>query len=191
MKGYNKVRKKIFDILKNELPLNLYYHGINHTLYALKISKYYIIHENITSEDAKLLRLAILLHDIGFTVSNVNHEKESILIAENILQEYHIEVEDINIIKGMILSTKIPQTPTTKLERIICDIDLDYLGSKYYYKISHQLFKELNAITNSISIKQWNKMQIKFLSNHKYHSSFALKYRQQNKEKRIEELKSL
>lgn len=191
MKGYYKIRKKIIDILKDELPLNLYYHGINHTLYALKISENYIKHENITSKNAKLLRLAILLHDIGFTVSNVNHEKESILIAENILQEYHIEVEDINIIKGMILSTKIPQTPTTKLERIICDIDLDYLGSKYYYKISHQLFKELNAVSHRISKNEWSKMQIKFLSNHKYHTSFAIKYRQQNKEIRIEELKSL
>ena len=64
MKNYNKIRKSILRILNSQLPHKLYYHGIHHTLNALKISKLYIKHENVSKEDAKLLRLAILFHFI-------------------------------------------------------------------------------------------------------------------------------
>tara|TARA_R110000787_G_scaffold60220_14_gene136644 strand:+ start:712 stop:1287 length:576 start_codon:yes stop_codon:yes gene_type:complete len=191
MKGYYKIRNEILSILKAKLPPNLFYHGIHHTFNALKVSKYYIKHENIEREDAKLLRLALLLHDIGFIVSNKEHEKESIKIAAKMMMDYSFSKEHINIIIGMILSTKIPQEPKTKLERIICDIDLDYLGSKEYYNISDLLFKEINAISHSISNKEWNTMQIQFLRNHKYHTNYAKKFRKQNKENRLEELNSL
>ena len=33
-------------------------------------------------------------------------------------------------------ATKIPQTPLTKLEEIICDADLDYLGREDFFEIS-------------------------------------------------------
>lgn len=191
MKGYIKIRKKILSILDTKLSPKLHYHGIHHTLNALKVSKHYIKHGGLTNEEAKLLRLAILLHDIGFTVSSINHEKESILIAEKMMLDFQFNKSHIDLVKGMILSTKIPQTPNTKLEKIICDIDLDYLGSKNYYLISNQLLEEISENSNSINSIEWNKMQLIFLSDHKYHTNFAIKNRQPNKEKRITELLSL
>jgi hypothetical protein len=42
-----------------------------------------------------------------------------------------------------------------------------------------------------MSKQEWNKIQIKFLEAHEYHTEFAKKNRKPNKEKRIEELKEL
>ena len=91
----------------------------------------------------------------------------------------------------LILCTKIPQQPKTLLERIICDVDLDYLGRPDFYEISDQLFRELKALSVINNIDEWNKIQINFLEAHTYHTDFAIRNRQPNKEQRIKELKQL
>ena len=46
---------------------------------------------------------------------------------------------------GMIMATKIPQSPKNYLEQILCDADLDYLGRDDFYDIGGTLFKELKT----------------------------------------------
>ena len=92
------------------------------------------------------------------------------------------------MVKGLIWATKIPQSPKTKLEKIICDADLDYLGRRDFYQISDQLFKELKLRGLLGNKKEWNRIQISFLEGHSYHTKFALENRQPVKEKRIAEL---
>ena len=89
------------------------------------------------------------------------------------------------------MATKVPQTPKTLLEKMICDIDLDYLGRSDFYKISNYLFEELKVTRGLTSKNEWNKIQVKFLEAHEYHTDFAIKKRQPEKEKRIEEIKLL
>ena len=112
-------------------------------------------------------------------------------IAKELLAKYDFKTEDINIIVGLILSTKVPQTPNTLLEKMICDIDLDYLGRSDFYKISNYLFEELQYTIGLKDKNEWNKIQVKFLKAHSFHTDFAIKKRQPEKEKRIEELKAL
>ncbi len=99
--------------------------------------------------------------------------------------------EDIDIIHGLIRATKIPQNPKTELEKIICDSDLDYLGRNNFYNISGELFRELQAFDIVHDTNEWNKMQIRFLEAHTYHTPFAREFRQPVKEKRIAELKKM
>jgi len=87
------------------------------------------------------------------------------------------------------MATRIPQTPNNYLEKIICDADLDYLGRNDFYKISNQLFKELKYNSIVSNKLEWNKIQIKFLEAHQFHTNFAKKNRQPQKEKRIDEIK--
>ncbi|MGK0255370.1 MAG: hypothetical protein ACI9OE_002902, partial [Mariniflexile sp.] len=77
------------------------------------------------------------------------------------------------------------------LEQIICDSDLDYLGRNDFYEISNKLYRELKEASFVSNEDQWNKLQIKFLESHKYHTDFAKKNRQPKKEKRIFEIKKL
>jgi predicted metal-dependent HD superfamily phosphohydrolase len=191
MKGYNKIRKKTLEILNSQLPEELYYHDINHTLDVLKNCNKYIKRDKIDSHDAKLLRIAALLHDIGFIESNEDHEITGGRIAEKLMKAYGFLKKDIDIVVGLILVTRIPQIPKNQLEKVICDCDLDYLGRSDFYSISDLLFRELKLMSVINSKREWNKFQIKFLEAHNYHTQFALKNRQPHKEARIAELKEL
>jgi uncharacterized protein len=191
MKGYYTLRKIIMERLQNELSKDLHYHGMHHTLDALKTCDLYLRHIKINSHDARLLRLGILFHDIGFTVSNEEHEYKGSIIARDLLTRFGFKTKDIDVIVGLILSTKIPQSPKTLLENMICDIDLDYLGRSDFYEISESLYEELQVTIGLKNKNDWNKIQVKFLEAHKYHTDFAIKKRQPEKEKRINELKKL
>ncbi len=164
---------------------------MHHTLDALKTCDLYLRHIKINSHDARLLRLGILFHDIGFTVSNEEHEYKGSIIARDLLTQFGFKTKDIDVIVGLILSTKIPQSPKTLLENMICDIDLDYLGRSDFYEISESLYEELQVTIGLKNKNDWNKIQVKFLEAHKYHTDFAIKKRQPEKEKRINELKKL
>lgn len=191
MKGYNTVRKTILGILHTQLSDDLYYHGVHHTLDALRSSKVYLKHIQISKHEAKLLRLGILLHDIGFAETTENHEQKGIEIAEKILGQHHFSDQDIQIITGLILATKIPQRPQSLLEQIICDVDLDYLGRSDFYEIGDQLYRELKVYKGMADRNEWNRLQIKFLEAHQYHTEFAIQNRQPQKEQRILELKKM
>jgi len=189
MKNYYKLRKKVMEALNSRLPEELYYHDINHTLDVLKNCNKYIKREKIDKYNAKLLRIGALLHDIGFTVSNINHEETGRDIAGDLMKSYGFPAKDIAMVEGLIIATRIPQSPKNELEKIICDCDLDYLGRSDFYTISDHLYRELEFNAMVHTKLDWDKIQIKFLEAHTYHTEFALKNRQPQKEKRIAELK--
>ncbi len=189
MTGYIKLRKKIISLLNEKLPEDLYYHGIHHTMDVLHVCNQYIRREKLGQHDSMLLRLAALFHDIGFIESMQEHEKNGAKIAAQMMPEYGFSSEDIKKVQGLILATRIPQSPANFLEKIICDADLDYLGRNDFYQISDLLGKELEVYGNIKSKMEWNKLQIGFLEAHQYHTEFAVKNRQPIKEKRIAELK--
>lgn len=191
MKGYNILRKTILEILRDKLSKDLRYHGVHHTVDALNTCDLYVRHIKLDKHDAKLLRLGILFHDIGFTESIDDHEHKGTVIARDFLTQFDFEDSDIEVIIHLILSTQIPQEPKTLLEKMICDIDLDYLGRSDFYKISDDLFYELQLTSGLKNKNEWNKIQVKFLEAHQYHTDFAIKNRQPEKEKRIEEIKEL
>ena len=191
MGGYLKLRKKALEILNSKLSKDLYYHCVHHTLDVLKVINQYIKREKINVQEAKLLRIGVLMHDIGYTVSINDHELRSIEIAEKLMSQFEFSKDHIEIVKDLILSTRVPQKPKNKLEKMICDADLDYLGRPDFYKIGDLLYKEMKAYSNIENKNDWNKVQIKFLEAHKYHTDFARKNRQPHKEKRINELKRM
>ena len=191
MKKFRKLKKEVLGVLNSKLPENLYYHGIHHTIDALNVCDLYIEEEKIIEEDAYLLQVGVLMHDIGFAVSVENHEIRGVEMAVILMKKYNFEHVFIERVKELIMATQIPQNPINHLEEIICDVDLDYLGRSDFYTISEQLFRELVAYNYIGDKKAWNMVQIKFLETHKYHTDFAKKNRQPQKEKRIMELKEL
>ena len=77
MKGYLNLRKQALDILKSELPTDLYYHDVHHTLDVLSVVNQYIRKKKLDTTSKYLLKIAGLLHDIGYTVGRFNHEEKS------------------------------------------------------------------------------------------------------------------
>lgn len=179
-KRYQESKKFILTKLANELPKTLPYHGVHHTHDVHDVALSLAKQEAINDSDIELLKVATLFHDSGYTVQAHGHEQIGCAIAKDTLPKFGYTVEEIEKICGMIMATKIPQSPKTKLEEIICDADLDYLGRDDFETVSENLYKELNH-NKPISREQWLKLEIEFLEGHTYFTATSRKLRNEMK----------
>jgi len=186
--GYEDAENFILNRIKLELPDTLYYHGYHHTQDVMQAALTIADSEDLSDDERNLLRVAVAFHDAGFMTVYKDHEEKGCQLAWEILPGFHFTEEQINAVCGMIMATKIPQQPHNRLERIICDADLDYLGREDVYEIAKTLFEELKIHANLTDEKKWNEIQINFLKNHQYYTDFAKKHRQPGKEKYLTEL---
>lgn len=159
--------------LQDELPENLKYHSLEHTLGVLHSCEYLAEKHILNPDEVKLLFTAAAFHDIGFTHAYKNHEEVGCEIAGEVLPQFDYSSDEIERIKGMIMATKIPQTPKNLLEKILCDADLDYLGGDKYGEISESLKDELGLNGVEMDDGEWLKLQINFLESHHYWTDFA------------------
>ncbi len=182
MKGYRSLRKQVLSNLQAQLPKSLTYHGLDHTLDVLNVCNQYIKRENLSLEERYLLRTGAIVHDMGFLKGPANHEEVGAGMAEILLKELGVNQKTIEKVKGLVMATKIPQNPSNHLQRIICDADLDYLGRQDYPEISEKLFEELKNMNVISTDQQWKDLQINFLKAHSYHTPFAIKNREPQKQ---------
>ncbi|MBP6812912.1 MAG: HD domain-containing protein [Saprospiraceae bacterium] len=189
---YRAVKQFILDKLRNELSDQLRYHGIHHTLDVLKMAAEICASEGVEGHQLVLVKTAALFHDAGFVKNkHAGHEAEGCLMAREYLPEYGYSMEDIEVICGMILATKIPQSPANLLEEILCDADLDYLGRPDFPKIGSSLFEELQAYHLLNDEQAWNRLQVSFLSAHKFYTPTNRALREPVKLRYLEDLKGL
>jgi hypothetical protein len=104
------------------------------------------------------------------------------------LPKYFYSQDQIDKINDLILSTRFPPKPTNKIEEIMCDADLDYLGRTDFIPISRNLFMELYEKKIIKSIDDWNNTQVKFIKNHQYFTETAKKNRGVNKSIQLDNL---
>ncbi len=185
---FHKVKELMIDRLSNELSDKLHYHGVHHTLDVLKVCTERAVDLALTEVEKTLLCTAAVFHDCGFLNALQEHEKEGVAIASKILPDFGYTPDDIERIAGMIMATKIPQSPTSQLEKIICDADLDYLGRDDFYAIGGTLFQELNVLGIVKDEESWDELQVKFLTGHEYHTAFGIREREPQKQIYLEEL---
>lgn len=186
---FRQIYKKVMWALENNLPANLTYHNAIHTKYVLEKATLIAEKENISGHELLLLKIAALYHDTGFTIHRKSHESLSCKIACQELKEFGMEEQDIALISGMIMATQIPQRPKTKLEKILADADLEYLATRYFNYFSQKLYEEILSFQPFLSLKQWNEIQIEFISNHTYHTCYCRKYKEPLKIKNLENIK--
>lgn len=188
---YDDLEEFVLDKLERELPKYLYYHNLKHTIDVVIQSEIIGRGEGISDEELLLLKTAALFHDAGQTVQSKGHEEISAQIAREILPKFQYSEEQIEIICSIIKATELPPRPKTLLEKIICDADLDYLGRKDFIPVSNTLYRELHEQKLIGDINEWNRMQIKFLTNHQYFTNTANQLREVNKQTQIERLKQI
>ena len=188
---YLAAKTYILQKLKSELSDQLYYHGLHHTVDVLNTTEELCEAEQIGNRDRVLLCTAALYHDSGFVIHNIEHEKLGCQLVKESLPGFGYQGEDIERICGMIMATKIPQSPQNHLEEIICDADLDYLGRDDFWSIGDTLFEELKAYKVLSDRESWNRLQINFLENHSFFTDTNLRRRRPRKQEYIQELKKI
>jgi uncharacterized protein len=188
----SQAERYILDLLGKELSPTLYYHGLHHVLDVTHAALILAEEEGIKDEESiKLLKTAALFHDSGFLNTYKDHEVEGCRIVLSALPLFGYTIAQIDIISGMIMATKIPQNPKTHLERIICDADLDYLGRGDFEPIAKTLYEELFSRNLISDENTWNRIQIKFISGHQYHTQSARLKREAKKQDHLRKLQNL
>jgi class 3 adenylate cyclase len=188
---FTDIQEIILDKLEKELPVNLYYHNVKHTVDVVTEVELIGWGEGCTDEEILLLKTAGLFHDAGHTIDYDNHEFYSAQLAREMLPEYNYTPGQIDRICTVIMATKLPPRPGNLLENIICDSDLDYLGRSDFIPVSNTLYAELKEQNKIGSLNDWNKMQVKFIKGHQYFTSTARSLREVNKQLQIERIQSL
>lgn len=182
MKGYLSLRKYVLNKLKADLPAHLTYHGIEHTLDVLAVCEQYIKRLNLGKEERFLLRIGAVVHDMGFLKGPANHEEVGAGMASELMLKLGMKDGQIEEVKGLVMSTKIPQSPKNELQEIICDADLDYLGRDDYPEISQRLYEEFKFMKVIQTDEDWKQLQINFLKAHYFHTPFAIANRAPQKQ---------
>ena len=188
---YQGAKTYMLKRLKNELPEIRTYHCFDHTIDVYSAVIGIAENEGVAEDDLKLLKLASIYHDCGFLIQGADHEEVGCGITRKKLQEFDYSNGSIDKVCGMIMATKIPQSPKTHLEMIICDADLDYLGRGDFFQIGDTLFEELKSGGVVDSFDQWNELQVKFLEAHSYWTKTCQKMRDEKKAENLEKVKGL
>ncbi|NEU08822.1 DUF2179 domain-containing protein [Flavihumibacter sp. R14] len=171
---YSKITAFIHHKLQNELPQHLTYHNDAHTARVTEVVMQLADDEGLSEEEKTILGTAALFHDTGFLSGAAeNHEERSCDLAREYLPAFEYSPQQIETVCSLIQATKNPQQPNSKLERIICDADLSYLGTDSYTTISGNLYKELKSLQDVPVIEMWEQKQIQFLKSHSYFTQAA------------------
>ena len=177
---YELAYEKIEQFLLLNLPQQYTYHTIEHIRDVVIQSERIAKKEKIEKSVIQDIKLAAWLHDVGYIWEPQRHEARGAEYATAILNEMKFPKSKISLITGMIMATKIPQSPKNHYEQIICDADLDYLGRADYDTNSNNLLQEIELV-KKLTPKEWLQIQEKFLKAHIYFTTTSQKLRNQNK----------
>ncbi|HAF27467.1 MAG TPA: guanylate cyclase [Bacteroidales bacterium] len=191
LRQFTDLQEIILDKLEKELPSYLYYHNFKHTIDVINQAELIGYGEGVDDESILLLKTAALFHDAGHIIDYDEHEYNGTQLAKEYLPKYRYTPEQIDKICELIMATKLPPNPKTVLESIMCDSDLDYLGRSDFIPVSNTLYKELKEQNKIGTLNDWNKIQVKFLSNHQFFTETGKNLREVNKQMQVERIKKL
>ena len=176
--------------LERELPSVLTYHCLAHTLQGVvpAVERLAAL-EGVNGQNLPLLRTAAYYHDLGFVERSDSHEAISARLASEVLPRFGYTPAQIEVIRGIILATRYPFEPHTRLESIMVDADLDVLGRDNFWPRNHALRAEREALAGQRSTdEEWYGSQLAFMHAHSYFTASAQSLRQARKQRHVEEM---
>ncbi|MFZ9387541.1 MAG: Pycsar system effector family protein [Chitinophagaceae bacterium] len=180
----------VTDMLQNKLSKSIRFHTLQHTLEVVGACQVIGDFMQLNEDDRFTLNLAAWFHDTGYISGDSrDHESVSILLADEFMSKHNISQELRTKVRACINATRMPQSPDSVLEQIICDADLFHLGTDSFEEKSKLLREELNNFgDNDVSKKDWRKINIRFLQRHTYFTPYGREKLQPVKGEHLAEL---
>ena len=153
----------------------LLYHNIDHTRDVVSACRIICDGTGVSGEDRAVVVVSAWWHDVGYLFGGpVDHEERSAEKAAEFLQAAGAPPSFIQQVRGCIMATKMPQSPTNELERILCDADLYHLGTVNFKPYTKRIRKEAELYgAKPISGADWRDSTIVLLRSHRYHTEYA------------------
>lgn len=174
--------------LENELSPKFTYHNAAHTARVMEIARQLADEEGLDDETKTIIATAGLFHDAGFLTGLDNHEERSCTLARELLPAYEYSSQQVEEVCRLIMATKDPKISKDKLEAIICDADLSYLGADSFQTHSAKLYKELKVLHNVPKIENWSEKQVDLMRSHQYFTASAKKLFDEKKQQNLQHL---
>ncbi len=166
------------------------FHNFEHTQRVVQACELLGRSSGIDKQSMNQLLLAAWFHDLGYTRGVEDHEESSAILVDNFLERNQVEDKERKIVKDIILATRMPQSPETLTEQILCDADMHHLGSEDYFTHLKKLRKEWKRTRQLDSTdKKWIKNNIQFISSHQYYTSSAMDSFKDKKDANLRQLK--
>jgi len=177
--------------MEKELPESYSFHNFKHTVNVSTQAELIGRAEGISEEEMILVQTAALFHDSGFLDGFENHKQTSCFYAKDILPKYEYSDDQIETVCNLIMSTQMPISPDNKLEEILCDANLAYLGRIDFIEIMKNQAEEM--VNNNIvsSEKEWFEKQIGFVKEHEFYTDIARALREVSKEEQGRSMEEL
>ncbi len=178
------------DLFSKRVDRVFSFHSIHHTEGVVRAATAMADHYHLLAEDKAALVLAAWFHDTGYSKGeSIDHEIESQKIVQQFLENKNIPDSILTKVTGCIAATKIPQSPHSLIEQIICDADLHHLGTDSFKEENKLLRKELKDLNGGeLSKKEWRKININFLLEHRYFTEYANTHFEPNKQEHLRTL---
>jgi uncharacterized protein len=138
-----------------------------------------------------IIKTAAVLHDIGYLKDEKMHEQAGADFAGKLLADYDFGFNDIANVKGIILAAKLPQTPKTILEKVVCDADVANFGRDDFFEKGKLLRQELELMGIKKTEMEWYTGVLNLLENHTYHTEAARLLLNNKKKENIEKLRKI
>lgn len=190
--NFERARAYALGRLERELPAALTYHSLAHTRddvapATLRLAAI----AGVSGEERMLLHTAAYYHDIGFVTQRADHEAIGALVAAETLPDFGYTKPQIEVIHGLIMATKLPQSPRTLLEQLMADADLDALGRTDFLARNQALRDELSAYGAQWDDLDWYREQQCFLRSHHYWTDAARQVRGAQKQRNLDAIRDL
>jgi len=187
---FSGLRAFILNKLKAELDEKLLYHSVDHTLNVEKAVLKYAELEKLNQHELFLVQTAALFHDSGFLFRYDENESLAVEMLRYYAPQFGYQEQDISIIEEIIMKTVHGIEPSSLIESVMCDADLDYLGRVDYHITADKLFEEMALYGQEMTVKERFEAQIHYLENHQYYTTSAKNLRELGKKRRLSELKN-
>ncbi len=185
-----EAEKYITGLLKNETPEGYTYHTLDHTQDVVKNAVFIGTRENLTEEEMNILRVAAWFHDVGYLKRYKGHEEESSEMAARFLENHKVDENIRAAVSESILATKFPQTPKSRVAKVLCDADFMHLSRENYFEQAKKLRQEQkNAGFRKLKKAEFDQESARLFEEHNWHTAFGKNMLDELKRKNLEILK--
>ncbi len=184
-----QVRQFVVNIFNTKVNSAFTFHNLDHTREVVKACEMLADYYKVSGEDRLVLMVAAWFHDTGYSSGN---PKDHEIISQKLCTEFlegKATPEFVAMVNRCINATRVPQSPVTQIEMILCDADLFHLGTESFEERNKLLRKEINKLKDvKINKKEWHKINLHFLQQHQYFTSYGKEKLEPIKQKFIQEI---
>ncbi|MCW3124163.1 MAG: phosphohydrolase [Flavipsychrobacter sp.] len=181
-----EIANYVREIFNTNSTDKLLYHDFAHTCAVVNRASEIAHHYKLNNEDYFVLLSAAWFHDVGFLWgARLNHEERGVASMKDFFKNKRVPKYLVCKIAQCILVTKMPSSPQTLLEQIICDADTYHFGTPDFLKTNELVKRELELHSNS-NKRSWKEETLQLLRSHTFFTDYCKKILTDGKKNNIQ-----